>query len=186
MKEKTALLIGDGASLDQYREYCVYNNFDYTIGTYCHFDDEDIDFTHYTLDKLDHCNFAIQYAKQYHSVTYTTGVLAEKTGVKGFDKRMYFDSLYTMQMRVAYGLGAEHIVTVAWDWQNLSPRLYESPMYRKFKPIQQHRCDSAYHIERRQKLRANLKPIYKKFTTVEHKGLLHFDAFRFNDNLVLR
>ena len=183
----TALLIGDGASLDQWREYVIFNNFDYTIGTYCHLDEPDIDFDYYAIEKLDHCYFVNSLAPEQAQFCYTTGLNSQKTGISNdCNGRIYHDTLYTLQMRIALNLGATHIVTVAWDWMNLSAGVYESALYRTWKPVQQYRVDRSTWIERRKKLRANFGPVYKRFESIEHKGLRHHEVFGEHENMVLR
>jgi len=83
-------------------------------------------------------------------------------------------------------MGAKHIVTVAWDWMNLSAGVYESALYRSWKPVQQYRVDASTWRERRKKLRANYGVIYKQFESVEHKGLRHHEPFGLHENMVLR
>ena len=182
----TALLIGDGSSLDQWREYVIYNNFDYTIGTYCHLDEPDIDFDYYAVDKLDHCYFVNSLAPEQAQFCYTTGVNSARTGIQHCNARIYHDSLYTLQMRIALLHGATQVVTVAWDWMNLSPRTWESELYRQWKPVQQYRIDRSTWQERRKKLRANYSVVYKQFESVEHLGLRHHKPFGLHENMVLR
>ena len=45
---KTALVVGNGASLNQYREYIIYNQWDIRIGTNLQFEDPDFEFDYIT------------------------------------------------------------------------------------------------------------------------------------------
>jgi hypothetical protein len=177
MKEKTALLIGDGASLEQWREYCVFNHFDYRIGTHLHTDDPDMEYDAFMLDKLSDTGFILEQDQHIQERAYTTVHISQRSGIQTISSKSYFDLLPTLQLRLALDWGAEHIVTVAWDWMNLSPRKFYSPAYERWKGRQEYRLDRQYLEHKRVKMRLNMTPPYKRFKTVRHLGLRHMEPF---------
>ena len=166
-----ALLVGEGGSLDQWREYCVFQHWDYIIGTHLHLDDPEFEYSAYVVERLSDCAYVETLPQGVQELCYTTEQNSRKTGVQSVPQRCYFDYTPTLQMRLALSLGVEHCTTVAWDWRYGSARLWYSPQYTRWKGVQEYRVDRKYWQDRVRKIQQNLTAPLKKFSSVEHLDL---------------
>lgn len=133
-----ALVVGNGASLNQYREFIVFNTWDLRIGTKLQFEDPDFEFDYicaadeppvlYLLDKYPDWESRIITRALWRDKHRMTGKAPNLICPKTFHRG---DVTGTLGVKFAIEQGATHITTVAmdsladswdkntvWEWSN--------------------------------------------------------------------
>ena len=119
---KTALVVGNGASLNQYREYIIYNQWDIRIGTKLQFEDPDFEFDYITAADEPPVLYLLEKYPDWENRIITRQIWRSKHRMSGKAPNLLCPETFhkgdvsgTIGVKWAIEQGATHITTVAMD-----------------------------------------------------------------------